>query len=85
MDNKRDQGEPYFLVKRNSPLQVFKYVHVYAHCSTNHGTTIGLKRSSSSTTRGKDVCPLIKRALEGLKRSSSVGVRKGKIFWNKWS
>jgi len=73
MVDKRDRGQPHFMVKWNSPLQVFKYVHVYSYYPTNHAKTIGLEGSLSSTTRGKNARPLMKRALEGLKWGSSVG------------
>ena len=65
MVRKRDWGKPYFMVKWNSPLQVFKYVHVCSHYSSNHAKTIGLEGSSSSTTLGKNLRTLIKGALKG--------------------
>ena len=85
MVSKRDRGKPHFMVKWNSPLHVYKYVHVYSHCSINHAKIIGLEGSSSCTTWGKNARPLIKRALKGLKQVYSAGVRRGKIFGDKWS
>ena len=83
MVGKRDWGEPHFKVKWNSPLQVFKYVHVHSRYSTNHAKNIGFKGSSYSTIRGKNTCLLFKRALKGLKQGSSVQVRNEKIFGDK--
>jgi len=47
--SKIDRGEVHFMAKWNSPIQVFKYIHVYSHCSTNYAKLTGLEGFSSST------------------------------------
>ena len=80
MAGERDRREACFMVKWYLPLQVFKCIHVHSHYSTNHAKTIGLEKSSSSTTRGKNAHTLIKRALKkGATRLFAKG-KKGKIF-----
>ena len=53
MVGKRDWGKPQFIIKLNSPFQMFKYALVYSHYPTNHAKAIGLEGPSSSTTKTK--------------------------------
>jgi len=47
------EGDPYFMVKWNSPLQVFKYADGHPNTQTNHTQTIGLGKFSYSPLREK--------------------------------